>query len=80
MEKPHHNCILSSLLPVCSNYLKESNEDVDVECGYVSVPEEYENPNGSKIQLAVAIIRSKDSQPKPDPLFMAQGGPWRIYH
>lgn len=50
-------------------------ENVDVECGYVSVPEEYKNPNGSRIQLAVAVIRSKDPHPKLDPLFMAQGGP-----
>jgi len=52
-----------------------AEEGVDVICGYVTVPEEHDNPDGPKIQLAIAIIKSKSSNPKPDPLFMAQGGP-----
>lgn len=46
-----------------------------VRCGYVSVPEFHANPDGPKIQLAVAILKSQSPDPKPDPLFMAQGGP-----
>jgi pimeloyl-ACP methyl ester carboxylesterase len=50
-------------------------EGEDVQCGYLTVPEEHINPDGPTIQLAVAIIKSKDLQPKPDPLVLAQGGP-----
>jgi len=50
-------------------------EGKDVECGYVNVPEEYSNPNGSTIRLAVAIIKSHSPDKAADPLFMAQGGP-----
>ncbi len=46
-----------------------------VRCGYISVPEFHANPDGPKIQLAVAILKSQAENPKPDPLFMAQGGP-----
>lgn len=50
-------------------------EGVTVECGYITVPEEYANPDGPTIQLAVAILRSSDPNKKPDPLVMLQGGP-----
>ena len=46
-----------------------------VNCGYVSVPERHENPDGPKIRLAVVVIKSSDPDAQPDPLFMAQGGP-----
>lgn len=48
---------------------------IDVVCGYVSVPERHENPDGAAIDLAVVIIKSQHTNPAPDPLFMAQGGP-----
>ncbi|MBN2550876.1 MAG: alpha/beta fold hydrolase [Anaerolineales bacterium] len=51
------------------------SEGVDVQCGYLTVPLEHANPSGPTIQLAVAIIKSKEASPKPDPLVMAQGGP-----
>ncbi len=47
----------------------------EFECGYVSVPERHENPNGPSIRLPVAILRSTSSDTHPDPLFLAQGGP-----
>jgi pimeloyl-ACP methyl ester carboxylesterase len=50
-------------------------EGTDVVCGYLTVPEEHSQPGGSTIQLAVAIIKSQDPNPKSDPLFIAQGGP-----
>lgn len=45
------------------------------ECGYVLVPEVHEDPDSQMIRLPVAILRSTSDNPKPDPLFMAQGGP-----
>jgi len=45
------------------------------ECGYVTVPERHSQPDGSTIQLAVAILPSTAKNPAPDPFFVAQGGP-----
>lgn len=50
-------------------------EGQDVDCGWLIVPEEYENPQGPTIRLAVAVLRSQAADPEPDPLVMAQGGP-----
>lgn len=50
-------------------------EGQNVLCGYLTVPEEHSIPDGPIIQLAVVIIKNRGTDPKPDPLFMAQGGP-----
>lgn len=50
-------------------------EGRDVNCGFLSVPLNYDNPQGEKIRLAVAIITSTSAAPAADPLIMAQGGP-----
>lgn len=50
-------------------------EGQDIICGFVIVPETYDNPEGSTIRLAVAIIKSRVENPEPDPLVMMQGGP-----
>lgn len=50
-------------------------EGTDVVCGYLTVPAEHANPDGPTIQLAVAILKSPEPNSKPDPLFLAQGGP-----
>lgn len=46
-----------------------------VECGYVTVPEQHSNPSGPTIRLAVAIIPSGAPESATDPLVMLQGGP-----
>jgi pimeloyl-ACP methyl ester carboxylesterase len=46
-----------------------------VECGYLSVPENRGDPNSHTIQLAVAIFRSTNLHPAPDPLIYLDGGP-----
>ncbi|MFQ3681055.1 alpha/beta hydrolase [Roseiflexus sp.] len=50
-------------------------EGRDLECGWLQVPERHAQPDGPTIRLAVAIIKSRASNPKPDPLVMLQGGP-----
>jgi pimeloyl-ACP methyl ester carboxylesterase len=50
-------------------------EGRDMQCGSLIVPEEYENPGGPTIQLAVAIVKSRDPNPAADPVVMLQGGP-----
>jgi len=50
-------------------------EGENVECGWLTVPEEHANPAGPTIRLAVVIVKSADADPAPDPLVMLQGGP-----
>jgi pimeloyl-ACP methyl ester carboxylesterase len=47
----------------------------EFECGYVTVPERHEAPDGPAIRLPVAVARATGPNPQPDPLFLAQGGP-----
>ena len=46
-----------------------------LECGYVAAPLRHAAPDGVKIKLATVIIPSDAPDKRPDPLFMAQGGP-----
>lgn len=55
-----------------------AKEGVDVECGYLSVPETRANPGGPSIRLAYAVVKkqpTRNSVPADDPVFMLQGGP-----
>jgi pimeloyl-ACP methyl ester carboxylesterase len=52
-----------------------SADNLGFECGYVTVPEEHANPDGPTIRIPVAILRATGTNPQPDPLFLAQGGP-----
>jgi pimeloyl-ACP methyl ester carboxylesterase len=47
----------------------------DVECGYLTVPQNRGDPNSRKIRLAVAVRKSKAQNPKPDPVVYLAGGP-----
>jgi pimeloyl-ACP methyl ester carboxylesterase len=49
--------------------------DAVVDCGYLTVPERHENPDGQQIELAVAIVRATDPNPRPDPVVYLEGGP-----
>jgi pimeloyl-ACP methyl ester carboxylesterase len=53
----------------------EAQEQQDYECGFLTVPEHHDQPDGNQIQLAVAIIKSTADTPEPDPLVLLQGGP-----
>jgi len=46
-----------------------------IRCGWVSVPEYREKPNGRTLRLAVAIVSSLSENPEPDPLVYIPGGP-----
>ena len=50
-------------------------EGTDPTCGYVTVPEDRSNPNGSTIRLAVAVFASDNPNPQPDPVIYLDGGP-----
>jgi pimeloyl-ACP methyl ester carboxylesterase len=44
-------------------------------CGTVTVPENYDNPDGRKIPLEFAILKARSQSPAPDPLIYLHGGP-----
>src|SRR5690554_4061770 len=47
----------------------------NVECGFLTVPERRDRPNGRSIRLHVAIYRSHAATPAPDPVVYLEGGP-----
>jgi pimeloyl-ACP methyl ester carboxylesterase len=49
--------------------------DVNITCGYLSVPEVQSDASSRTIRLAVAILHSHSDQPQPDPVVHLQGGP-----
>ena len=50
-------------------------EGKNVTCGFLVVPEDRSQPQGSTIRLAVAIFKTPNSHPAPDPVFVLGGGP-----
>jgi pimeloyl-ACP methyl ester carboxylesterase len=46
-----------------------------VECGYLTVPENRSQPDGPTIRLHVAIFRTQNDYPAPDPIVYLAGGP-----
>lgn len=48
---------------------------VQVDCGYLTVPESRSQFTGKTIRLAVAIVRSPNPNKAPDPFLFLQGGP-----
>ena len=46
-----------------------------VVCGYVTVPEDHQKPEGPFIQIAVAIIKEQSAERQPDPVLVLSGGP-----
>jgi pimeloyl-ACP methyl ester carboxylesterase len=49
--------------------------DAQVQCGYLVVPEDYDEPEGATIRLPVIVVRSRSPNPAPDPLLYTAGGP-----
>jgi pimeloyl-ACP methyl ester carboxylesterase len=47
----------------------------DVECGYLTVPEDRSQPDGTKIKIYVGVFRTKNPNPEPDPIVYLAGGP-----
>ncbi len=46
----------------------------NIEFGYVTLPENYAEPDGKQIRVAFAIVRSQVANPKPDPVIWFEGG------
>jgi pimeloyl-ACP methyl ester carboxylesterase len=50
-------------------------EGASVDCGFVVVPEDHNDPEGRTIKLAVAIFRDNSENHQPDPVILLAGGP-----
>ena len=48
-----------------------------IEFGYLTVPENHDVPEGNQVRVAFAIVRSRESNPEPDPILIFQGG-WGV--
>lgn len=46
-----------------------------IDCGTVMVPENYNDPGGTQVELAVAVIRSTAFEPADTPAIYLEGGP-----
>ena len=47
---------------------------VDAQCATLEVPEDRANPEGRRIELAIAWVPAESKTPQPDPVFMLAGG------
>jgi pimeloyl-ACP methyl ester carboxylesterase len=47
----------------------------EVRCGYITVPENRGAPDGRRLRLAVAVMKSLSPTPRPDPIVVVGGGP-----
>lgn len=50
-------------------------EGSTVICGRVNVPENHAKPDGTRIDLAFAVLKARTQSPAPDPLIYLHGGP-----
>ena len=55
--------------------LPEYDDRDDVECGYISVPENRKDPHTRQIKLAYLVLKARSGNPKSDPIVYLQGGP-----
>lgn len=50
-------------------------EDAVVECGFVVVPEDHNDPAGPTIRIALAVFKDQSDEHQPDPVMFLTGGP-----
>jgi hypothetical protein len=53
----------------CSFNIPPGDEEV-VECGFVTVPEDHDNPAAAAIRLAVVVVRDHSAEHQPDPVIL----------
>lgn len=72
-DDPHHG---ADWTPEDCGLFKLPEDDPTVRCGYVSVPLRHGVEGSPRIRLATVVIPARDAaHRRPDPLFLAQGGP-----
>jgi pimeloyl-ACP methyl ester carboxylesterase len=58
----------------CMMPLPGGQEAADVECGFVTVPEDRSRPAGPTVRLAVAVLRATTERPADDPIIYLGSG------
>ncbi len=53
---------------------KSINEE-NIEWGYLTVPENWDKPNGKKIKIAVAVLKNTSGKADANPVIYIEGGP-----
>ena len=53
----------------------QTDLDSNYSCGYLTVPEDRDNPQSRTIRILVARVRAASKTPKPDPIVFLAGGP-----
>ncbi|MCP5096126.1 MAG: alpha/beta fold hydrolase [Chloroflexi bacterium] len=59
----------------CPFELPADVPDGEVVCGYVTVPEDHQQPDGATIRIAIAHIKDQSDDHQPDPVIVLSGGP-----
>ncbi len=59
----------------CPVTLPLETEGKTVTCGVLTLPENYEQPNGRQVEISYARFYSTSQSPLPDPVFYLEGGP-----
>jgi pimeloyl-ACP methyl ester carboxylesterase len=62
-------------LSPCQLSAPVSGERVEARCGTLEVPEDRRRPEGRRIALRVAVVRSRARSPAPDAVIFLAGGP-----
>ena len=47
----------------------------DTDCAWLTVPENWDDPEGRTLQIPVAVLRARAADPRPDALLYLAGGP-----
>lgn len=47
----------------------------EITCGFVTVPENREDPGGNRVRIAVAVVKAEVGPTADDPIFYLDGGP-----
>ncbi len=58
----------------CASWESWKNED-DIQCGFLTVPEDHNKPMGKSIKIAFAIFKSKTKAENSTPVIILTGGP-----
>lgn len=53
----------------------EAPQDYVARCGYVTLPQDYENPAAGAVEIFYTVIESENPGARPDPLVYLVGGP-----
>jgi len=57
------------------NFLAKIPDKTGLKCGYLEVPENHDKPDGKKIKIAYAVIKTTSATPAMDPMIFFSGGP-----